>query len=54
VVLGPFYGGGGAHATTPWSGGAGATSVASTAPLTPATSIAIPTVTAVPYGGEGS
>jgi len=31
VVLGPFYGGGGAHATTPWSGGAGATSVASTA-----------------------
>jgi len=54
VVLGPFYGGGGAHATTPWSGGAGATSVASTAPLTPATSIAIPTVTAVPYGGEGA
>jgi hypothetical protein len=47
VVLGTADGG------TPWSGGADATSVASTAPSTPATSIAVPTAIAVPYGGEG-
>ena len=45
--------GGGAHATMPVLGGAGHTSIASTAPLTLATSVATPTVTATPYGSEG-
>jgi hypothetical protein len=44
---------GGAHGATAAPGGAGITGIESTAPLTLATSIAIPTVTATPYGGEG-
>jgi hypothetical protein len=45
--------GGGAHATAPALGGAGKTSISTTAPSTLPTPVASPTVTATPYGGEG-